>query len=56
MSLAEANRMTQIALEAPRVDPDDEQTYHDYLREKAMRDELWYQHAEAQTLATLDVL
>lgn len=42
--LAELHRVTQVGLEQYRTDPDDEQTWADYLRVKADRDAAWLEH------------
>lgn len=44
-ALQEACRLTQIALEQYRRDPDDEQAWRDYLREKQIRDTEWLRYA-----------
>lgn len=43
--LQEACRLTQVALEQHRRDPDDQQAWDDYLREKQIRDTEWLRHA-----------
>jgi hypothetical protein len=43
--LQEACRLTQIALEQYRHDPDDEEAFDVYLREKQQRDTEWLKHA-----------
>lgn len=47
--LAELTRVTQIALEMHRVDPDDEQTWADYQRVKADRDAAWLEHVAGRS-------
>lgn len=47
--LAELTRVTQIALEMHRTDPDDEQTWADYVRVRDERDQAWTDYRSVVT-------
>lgn len=42
--IGEAHRQHQIALEAHRADPDDEQTHRDLVRARMDRDRAWIEY------------